>query len=285
MLISVLFSAGPEETNSQSENKNKTMRRILFLTLCFLFVWIGSGQAQITPQYVRYQTPLRFGFQSSPTLYWMNSDARTINPSGNNLGLRLGVKSEYYFRDKYAFTTGLGFAFNSGGTLLHDRGGRFWTRSELSSEDLRELPAGTKLKYALRYIEVPVSLKMVTNEVFRDVRFFFEAPVITLGFRSQARGDISGAGNLNSEDENIQRDVNLFNFAWGLGGGIEYNVRGTSKGDTNILVGVFYQNGFTDVTNNRAVQFVPDEMGGFTERRENSRALIYGISLYLGVMF
>lgn len=261
------------------------MKRFLFFSLCFFFLGLSSNMAQVNPQYVRYQTPLRIGFQSSPTLYWLNSDNRNINPSGNNLGFRLGVKTEYYFRDKYALTAGLGFAFNSGGTLLHDFGGKFWTRSELSSETLRELPPGVKLKYAIRYIEVPLSLKMVTNEVFRDVRFFFEAPVITLGFRSQARGDIRGAGALNTEDENIQRDVNLFNFAWGLGAGIEYNLRGTSKGDTNILAGVFYQNGFTDVTDNSAEKYVIDEMGNIVVREENSRALIYGISLYLGVMF
>ena len=232
------------------------------------------------------QTGLRFGFQVSPTIFWLDSDDKFINQNGTNLGLKLGVKGEYFFAEKYALTGGIGFSFNSGGTLLHDQGGRFWTKSDLSSEDYRILPDGVKLGYNIRYVEMPFSLKLLTNEVFRDFRFFFEAPVITLGIRAQARGDITSAGDLNVEDENIAKDVQLFNMSWGLGAGAEYNVRGNTKGDTNLLLGVFYEQGFADVTDNAAVKEERDELGGLlSEEPEDSRAVIRGIRIYLGVNF
>lgn len=229
---------------------------------------------------------MRFGFQASPTFFWMDTDDKFINQSGTALGLKLGVRGEAFFAEKYAFTYGLGFSFNSGGTLLHDTGGRFWTKSELSSEAFRELPDNVKLKYSIRYVELPFSFKMLTNEIFRDFRFFFEAPVISLGIRAQGRGDISGAGDLNVEDENINKDVNLFNLSWGLGAGAEYNVRGNTTGDTNLMFGLFYEQGFTDVTDNDAMKLTKDDMGVIImEEAEDSRAVIRGLRIFVGVIF
>ncbi|MBR9919886.1 MAG: PorT family protein [Bacteroidetes bacterium] len=229
---------------------------------------------------------MRFGFQASPTFFWLDTDDKLVNQSGTNLGLKLGVKGESFFAEKYAFTYGIGFAFNSGGTLLHDNGGRFWTKSDLTNESYRELPDGVKLKYDIRYVEMPFSFKMLTNEIFRDFRFFFEAPVITLGVRTQARGDISSAGEKNVEEENIKEDVNLFNLSWGLGAGAEYNIRGNSAGDTNLMFGIFYDQGFTDVTDNDAVKYVVGDNGvDIVEEPEDSRAVIRGFRIYLGVMF
>ena len=87
------------------------------------------------------QNELRFGFQLSPTFSWMSTDDNTVNKNGTSLGLKLGLISEYYFRENYAFITGIGFAFNQGGTLLHENGGEIWTRSELPVN--RDLPNGT----------------------------------------------------------------------------------------------------------------------------------------------
>jgi hypothetical protein len=249
----------------------------LFVILAFLAFFIAEeAQAQGT---------MRFGFQSSPAFFWLDTDDKFISQSGTNLGLKLGVRGESFFAEKYALTYGIGFSFNSGGTLLHDQGGRFWTKSELTSEIYRELPDNVKLKYSVRYVEMPFSFKMLTNEVFRDFRFFFEAPVITLGIRSQARGDIEGAGERNVEEENIAKDVNLINMSWGLGAGAEYNIRGNTKGDTNLMFGIFYEQGFTDVTDNAAMQLSVDDMGNVTETPEDSRAVIRGLRIHLGVIF
>jgi len=228
----------------------------------------------------------RLGFQASPTFSWLDSDDKFINSSGSNLGLRLGLKGEYFFAEKYAFTSGINFAFNQGGTLLHDVGGKFWSKSDLSSENLLVLPDGVKLKYSIRYVEVPFGLKLFTNELFRDFRFFFEVPVVILGIRSDAIGDIEGASSTmqNSEDENIDRDVNLLNLSWGLGGGVEYNVRGGSSGSTNLFAGFFFNQGFTDVTDDAAEKYIDDGMGGITIEPEDSNGIIKAVTIYLGVM-
>lgn len=258
------------------------MNKGIFCAVLMLLA-IGSASAQTGN--------FRFGFQTSPTLTWLDSDNKFINSNGTNLGLRLGMRGDYFFGNsgKYALSSGIGFAFNQGGTLLHDRGGILLSKSELSSETLRVLPDMVELKYSVRYIEVPVGLLMLTDQIFRDFRFFFNVPYLTFGFKSQAIGDIMGASatGQNSEDENIKKDVNAFHFTWGIGGGAEYNIRGNSKGDTNIYLGIFYNQGFTDITDDKATTYVSrDEFGNPVEvEEEDSIGTIRGLTLQFGVMF
>ena len=228
---------------------------------------------------INAQTDFRFGFQLSPTFSWISTSDNKINANGTNLGLKLGVIGERYFRENYAIIGGLGFAFNQGGTLLHDIGGNFWPDSKLSNPDLNtevnSLPDGVNLKYGIQYIEIPFGLKMRTQE-FGYLRYFAEIPVFTLGIRTQARGAISGTDNLDTTKENIKDDVSLLNLSWGIGGGLEYVI----NGNTSLVAGLFYQNGFIDMTNDKATQYIPSE-----NPKEDSKGTIGSITLRLGVMF
>ncbi len=223
-----------------------------------------------------FSQEFRFGFQISPTFSWISSSDNKINGNGTNLGLRLGMLGEKYFAENYAILMGLGFAFNQGGTLRHDTGGNFWPNSSLSDEMLNTgndaLPNGINLKYGLQYVELPLALKMRTQE-FGYIRYYFEIPRFTLGINTQARGAITGGG-INAEKENISEDVVFFNVAWGLGGGIEYNLNES----TSLIGGLFYQNGFTDATKDKnAVKN--------TGEAEDSKGTVSSITLRLGVMF
>ena len=163
------------------------------------------------------QTDLRFGFQLSPTFGWMNTNENYINRSdGPNLGLKLAVLGERYFRENYAVTFGIGFAFNMGGTLLYEYPGKYWTRSDLGT-GLDTLSGKPKLKYSVNYLEIPLGLKMRTRE-FGYFRFFGE-PMVVLGFKNQSTGRIKSVTD--AEDINIKKEVNGLNLSWGLGGGAE----------------------------------------------------------------
>ncbi len=236
----------------------------------------------LLPLAAKAQTDFRFGFQVSPSFSWIDSDDKHISANGSNLGLKLGARGEFFFAERYALVTGVGFFFNAGGTMLYEYGGDFWPNSELSSEALHSLPPEVDLKYSIRYVEVPLSLKLLTPEIGRDLKVFVEIPAFFIGFRSQARGDISKAGPLDSNDENIQKDVLPLSLSWGAGAGGEYILRGNGRGDTNILFGVFYQQGFMDVTTNKAMKYLDNPLE-LTE--EKSKAIIRAITLHLGVMF
>ena len=223
------------------------------------------------------QANFRFGFQLSPNISWLSSDDNTINGNGSNLGLKLGMMGEKYLTDSenYAVTFGLGFAFNQGGTLKHDTGGDFWPKSDLSSDLFHSLPDGINLKYGIQFVEIPVGFKMRTQE-FGYFRYFIE-PGMTLGIGTQARGAVSGVTGFSTDNENIKNDINGLNLSWGIGGGVEYGI-GES---TALLGGIFFQNGFVDVTDDSARK-IP--LTGEPET-EDSKGTIKSITIRLGVMF
>ncbi|MBK6947494.1 MAG: PorT family protein [Haliscomenobacter sp.] len=218
---------------------------------------------------------LRFGFQLSPSFSWMNTNDTRINRSGTNLGMKLGMLAEYYFRENYAFSTGIGFAFNHGGTLLFEYGGNYWKNSNLGSS-LDTLPDGVKLKYNLQFVEIPATIKMRTRE-FGYLRYFLE-PGITIGLRSQARGSITGRGIGDQADKfDIRRDVNGLNLAWGMGAGVEYSLTET----TSLVAGLGFQVGFADITEDKGTIFDPER----GNQLENSKGKVSALTLKLGLMF
>ena len=210
---------------------------------------------------------LRLGFQVSPTFSNMSTDDNKVNANGTNLGLKLGLMGEVFFRENYAFTIGLGFSFNSGGTLRHDEISNTWQRSELPSGVNLPFLAGTDLKYNLQYVEIPFGLKFKTNEI-GYLRYYAEVPTFTLGFRSQSRGDIKTAGGINEDKIDIKKEVKALALSWGVGGGIEYSL---SEG-TSLVAGLAYQRVFTDVTK--------DYSGGV-----DSKASINHFIVRIGVLF
>jgi hypothetical protein len=232
------------------------MKKIVAIAAFFLLMQ-GLASAQLDD--------LRFGFQISPVFASMGTDDNKINKNGTNVGMKLGMVGEIYFKENYAFLIGIGFAFNTGGTLLHDTGGKIWQRSDLPAGVPESFPSGTDLKYNLQYVEIPFGMKFRTKE-FGYLRYYAEVPVITIGFRSQSKGAIEFTG-INEDKIIIKKEVVPLALSWGLGGGIEY-----SLGENTALIGgVGFQRVFTDVTK--------DYSG------VDSKAYINNIILRLGVMF
>ncbi len=244
------------------------------ITTSILFLVFQCSWAQVEFEDVR------FGFQLSPTFSWMSTNVTTINSSGTNLGLKLGMIGEYYFRENYALTGGLGFAFNAGGTLLFDNPGTFWSETNLPPALDTIDSGGTKLRHNIQYVEIPIGLKLRTNE-FGYMSYFVE-PAITIGINTQARGEITGTDNdlANLEEKfDIRREVNALNLAWGITGGFEYSV----SQSMGLIGGLGFQTGFTDVTTDNAGNVEFDPQRG--NRRDDSKATVHSIIIKLGVIF
>jgi len=247
------------------------MKKIVFAAAFFTFLCTALNG----------QSDFRFGIQFSPTITWLNSNENFINANGTAFGgPKLGMVGEKYFRENYAITFGLGFAFNQGGVLKHDFGGDLWRNSTLSNSIYHDLPDGVGLRYSLQYVEIPFGLKMKTQE-FGYIRYFAELPIFTLGILTQAQGAVEGT-DMNTDKENIRDDVNLFAFSWGIGGGIEYSV----GPNTSLVGGIYYQNNVTDVTKNDGKRRGPDDDPEAEPTfNETAKSALQGITIRIGVIF
>jgi hypothetical protein len=251
------------------------MRKILIIAA--LLTTAFSARAQ----FVGTQNDLKFGFQLSPTFSWMNTDDTKINANGTNLGLKLGMIGEYFFRENYSISTGIGFHFNAGGTLFYEEtvdSLSIWAEANVPGDNL--YAGGTSFKYGLQYVEIPLGLKMRTRE-FGYVRYYVE-PHVLLGFRTQARGNVENDKSASAVDPeekyNIESAVNLFNFSWGIGGGVEYSISDNSA----LVGGIAFQSGFADVTKDKRTSIYSN---GDTGREEDSRGKITAVVIRLGIMF
>ena len=219
----------------------------------------------------------RYGFQASPTWSWLQSDDKKLEGNDPNWGLKLGVTGEYFFSPTFAFIGGLGLGFNQGGTIIsnYDKAVH-WGDSDLSSNSLDTLSRGAQLHYRLNYVEIPFGFKarFGTNEDSR-IKFWLEAPVFTLSFMTKALGDIRGTNNQNSEDEVIRDDVKGLSLAWGLGGGIEYEI----ATNTTAYTGLSFQRQFTDVTGDSSV------LDQNAWKKKDSKTYTGVLALRLGLFF
>ncbi len=223
------------------------------------------------------QNDIQFGFELSPAVSWLSTDNNKINTNGPNLGLKLGMIGEYYFRENYSFTTGIGFHFNAGGKLFYEETidtVSIWTDANIPGDNVYE--GGTDFKYSIQYVEIPFGLKLRTRE-FGYLKYYVE-PRLTMGFRTQSKGNILNDAAVDSEEAfDIKSAVNLLNLSWGIGGGVEYTV----SSSTAILGGIAFQSGFTDVTKDKNTLLV----SGGRETKEASKGKFNSIILRLGIMF
>jgi len=128
------------------------------------------------------------------------------------------------------------------------------------------------IKYKVRYIETPISIKGMTNEIghFKYHLKIGLSPMI----KWKAKADIETLDAKNDyakyEDRNISGEINAFNLAFHVGGGALYLLGG---GSTAIIAELIYYNGILDIT--------PDD-----ENRNNDyNILAHQLMLRIGIQF
>ncbi|MEP6792735.1 MAG: porin family protein [Saprospiraceae bacterium] len=261
------------------------MKRIVAKILCTGLVLVYASLAL-----VGQDRALRIGFQTSPLISWIGNNDNLIIKNGSNFGIKLGSTVDIYFRDNYSFTTGINLAFHEGGEFQYEIGGNYLPESDLSDPLLqvgdKPLPDGTRIRYSLQYVEIPLGLKIRSKEI-GYVRYFVEAPVFHFDFLTRGRANIE-TDIMKYNQENIYKDLSVVNIFWGFGAGIEYSIS-----ENNALVGgLYYQNGLLDFTRDNGERAIanPDEdpndpNDNFLKQKDDSRAVVNNLVLRLGIIF
>jgi len=195
----------------------------------------------------------RFTVFVDPKFSWMKPDLKGVDSEGSRFGLNIGLNVDRFFAKNYALTTGISID-NAGGKLRSDTVKYIKTNAVIDS-----VPAGNTLNYKLQYINVPLGLKFKTNEI--GYITFFTHLGINAGINIKATGEVDGH---ELENTNINKEISLFNLGYFIGAGIEYSI----GGNTAIVAGITYTNGFTDITDD-----------------SNNKVILNNLAIRIGVLF
>ncbi len=216
----------------------------------------------------------RFGIHASPGITWLanNSDSEAVVSDGTSFGFKFGGIGELYFRENYAIKFGVGMSLAQGGNLVFNTINSAIDTAGVvlfadSQPDIRTNSDSPKVKFRYQYIEVPIGLKMRTNEM-GSFRYYAEIPILTIGVNIAARGEIDG---VEGGDFKIAKDTGLFQISWGLGGGAEYAISET----VSLTAGLFFQSGMANTYFSKTNK----------EEIDESKTILNGIDIRFGVMF
>lgn len=202
-----------------------------------------------------YGQNFRLGFQASPHLTWMNSSSKTVTPDKSRVGIKYGVEADIFLagQPRYSFNTGLFVAYHSFSTLYNS------DKSFVIDGKVFDDP--TKIMYKLNYIEIPMNLKLRSDQFYR-LTYYGQfgltnyINISTAAYSSDSQLD----GN------NVPDAFGFYNFGLIMGGGAEYDV----GGNTALNFGIQYTNALLDYSTIKAL----DEKSKF-----------HSIRLILGVLF
>lgn len=172
---------------------------------------------------------VRFGIKVAPNFGWINPDTKELKNDGARFGYTFGLMGDFMIgaNQNYAFSTGL-FLNNVGGKSTYP-------------SDKQNLI--TESKY--QYIELPLTLKLKTNEI--GYMTYYGQIGFGTAFNIRAKSDFDTFNErgeiVRVTDEDIMDNTQLFKASLIVGAGLEFNF----SGNTSAMVGVTYNNGFTNI--------------------------------------
>ncbi len=211
------------------------MRKILIL---FLFVFLSISAF----------SQFKLGFQFSPTLSTnrveLKSDSVNLDSDGTALRLAFGPIIDVQLTDNYYFSSGILLCSKRAGFEGQDKAGNF---------------PSVKEDYNLQYVQIPLSLKLYTNEVALDKRIYFQfGGAFEFNVKEKA----------NNDNNMLIRDFRLFDGSILAGMGLEYQI-GTS---TLVFGGLTYHRGLINAVSK-------DNLGGDVILKNDYISLDIGVKL------
>ncbi len=220
----------------------KWNKQILLILILFLAIQVAEGQSRIS-----------FNVHASPQFAWFSTDSDVIDPDGSIFHMQAGIQMDYFFEENYAFILGFGIN-NLGGDLFNSDS----VTDNPHGNDLVVDP-GKRVKMNLHYLDIPVGLKLKTEEMGYITGF------LQLGLNPMFNVDAKLTTKDGSDDkQDIQESINLFNLGYHVEIGAEYRL----GGNTAAVGGVRWTSGLTNVTKN-----------------DGASITVNAISVHLGIIF
>lgn len=198
------------------------------LPLLLFVVMISQAQAQYKP--------ILFGLRVGTSLGWVNPDTEGYTSEGVVPGFTWGFIGEFFLMENYAILTGFNVNYN-GGNLEYPY------YKDVNNDMIPE-EGVLHRKYNLRYIEIPLCLKMKIS-LSEKINIFAKIGLGT-SFRLRANGTddfVYDGGEVSYSKKNIDDDIALIRESLIVGGGFELKF----KGSWALIIDLTYDNAFNNM--------------------------------------
>jgi hypothetical protein len=227
---------------------------------------------------------VRFGLQFSPNISWLKANSDGYKSNGNKVGFGYGLSVEYFINKNNLLSGGINLLY-AGGDVKYKG-----TTTGLP----RTYSADVEQTYNIRYIELPITLKLRTNEIGYFTYYGQFGIKAGFNYRANSKSDYSYDDNVSSipqthsdRESDAKGDINFMNLALVIGVGAEYNI----SGNTTMFLGLTFNNGFInqldkkenllDASGNAVLD--KDDFPVYTEK--GASANLNYLALNLGVYF
>lgn len=210
------------------------MKRFFLISLCLGYMMITNSNFAQKSQ----KSNIQLGVKIEPGISWLKVNAKDFSKDGSSLRLSWGFVSDFQFAEKYFFSTGFN-VLSTGGSMKYPDYLKFGNDTVARLGEISR-------NYSIKYIEIPLSIKMKTRQ-FGDLTYFAQIGM-GLGMRISAKSDddfyINGYTTaLRITNNKIEDQVNFLRLSMILSAGVEYNMGGST-----FLFGAFtFNNGFTNI--------------------------------------
>ena len=231
-------------------------KKILILLFIIFIIFAKDGITQ--------SKPFLFGFNVAPNIGWMKPDVVDYNNDGTKTGFSWGFVSQFFLMENYYIVSGFNVSYvNSRLSYPH---------TIINSLDSNFVDGTLYRNYKMKYIKIPLELKMMTKE-FGKARFYGKIGLGTSFLLDADAKDefISAETGTENIDKDIQDEIKFMRESMIIGFGIDYNLGGS----TALSVGLTFDNGFVDVLKGQNT----------TYPSINSDAINNFIELNIGILF
>tara|TARA_R110002072_G_scaffold138341_11_gene281505 strand:+ start:2585 stop:3394 length:810 start_codon:yes stop_codon:yes gene_type:complete len=266
----------------------------LLLTVMILVLG-NEAFAQDVPVGPNTRKKFKIGFNLSPSIDFFQPNTQGVDLDKVRAKFGYGMMAEYAFTNNYALAFGLEHKM-AGASL--DFG---------ADADARYLNQSDKIEYRLLtrvyrydYVNIPITLKLMTNEIGYFTYFGQFGVDLSVLVSSQAKDDRQPLlaqqtdstqavfGSAGETDFIGRYNQSMFmNVKLRIGAGFEWNF----SGNTALVVSVSYHNGFIDLMKNPTDDKVANDEGLYTydENREKKpfelNANLHHVALNVGILF
>ncbi|QHL87765.1 outer membrane beta-barrel protein [Nibribacter ruber] len=205
---------------------------------------------------------VEIGVKISPSLAFSRTiaqDKYKFDGEGAKPGFGIGVIADYFFGANYAVSSGLIYNIKGGNVAYN------YSYPDPASVGGTITKSG-KDELSLQYLEIPVALKLFTNEITPETRFYFQAGT-SLNTMLNAKVNEK---KVDPDGDKYTKRFNTFEIDVLIGIGAERNLGQSTK----LFGGITYHRGLTDADDSYYSDLFGDDK---VELKNNSFSLDLGI--------